>query len=236
LEVIMRRLLLLALFVFPISAFAAEAAPTGKVLAVVDGQERWLAADELNGYPGYIVKVKAYRGETLESESEITFIKGYPATVTNSRTRGYPLEDGTYGRHTWLPFFMLAEDTTQREGRSSAQLESAPYLPVLARAQKLSFGNLDVYLYSQNADRYELEVYHNDFHGYALDYSQGGLPVATLRAPTQAELIGTFSGVLHPTGEPIYVELPPSLFPVPVEKSPPVPLSGERAPAQAGNS
>ena len=217
----MRCLLLLTLLLIPLSAFATDVAPTSKVLAVVDGNERWLDADQLNGFPGYILKIRAYKGDQVDTESEVQFIKGYPATIVNSRTRGVPSEDGTYGKQTWLPFFMLAEDVTQRQGKSRelyGGLDNAAYAPVLARAQKLSFGNLDVYIYSQNADRYELEVYHNDFHGYVLDYSQGGVPVATLRTPTQAEKIGTFSGVLHPTGEAVYVELPNRYF-APVDPS-----------------
>lgn len=209
-----------------VPAFAGEPVvrEDGKTLAIVDGLELWLDAESINGFPGYFVKFRAYSGDELRGESEVSLIKGYTSIITSTRTRGDVDADGKFHRKTYIDNLLLLEMPSQRGGLSRDEYRQAtgttskhpetyePYIELIPKLKKLSFGLLDVYLYCYGIDRYELEIYRNDFPGYVLDSTLEGQTVATLRAPAAKVLEGTFTGRLVPGGEQLFIELPDSAF------------------------
>ena len=212
----MRFVLALSLLISIVPTLLWADQPAHTVKAKVEGQERYLDADELVGFPEYDVEFKAWAGDKLVSDASLSTIKGFPGTCDSIRGRGYPQSDGTYVAKELVDTYLLVENPNLRGGMSREEydrqagatslISQEHYLPVLQHAKKFTFDGLDCYIYSRTADHFELKIYRNDFPGYVLDQSQPGVPVANLAAPQQKVLVGTYSGALQPNVEEVLLD------------------------------
>jgi hypothetical protein len=191
----------------------------GMTLVSLDGQEQWLGADMLAGFPGYKLKFRSYKGDTVVTESEVSFIKGNLASMISTRTRGEYDAAGNWERITDINALLFAEIPSARGGLSREEYNQAAlkspagvqyYLPLLPELTKYSFGNLDIYVHAGRADHFVIEVFSNDFPGFELQDTGNVIPIATRREPIAEKYLGKLEGVT--SGKELTVKLPDSAF------------------------